>query len=682
MTGKTSSRLRFTVQAEAEHTAARACSFTTLHNEVLTPVFMPVATMAALRTQDTAAAEALGYPVLLANTYHLLLRPGTDVFQKLGGIHTFMNWGRSVLTDSGGYQIFSLSKDVKITGEGASFKSYHDGKVFLLGPETSIETQRIIGSDIMMALDQCVASTSDEAVCRGAVEITARWASRSLAARGNSPQALFGIVQGACFPELRRRSAAQITALPFDGYAIGGLAVGESDEARKDITELTASLLPRDYPRYLMGVGTPLDLLEAVHRGVDMFDCILPTALAQQGVAYTSQGRRDLKRGVYKYSNRPLDEACGCAACTRYTRAYLHHLIKTGEYYGANLVGLHNLAFYSGLMDTMRSHILSGGFASYYRGAREALARDDDEHPSVPPRRKKRRGSLRLGAFEIARHESGFHSVRHNASGEIMHSMTEPLAEAEALYVRQSRIGEMLSSPQEDGAVIWDVGLGAGTNAMAAILEAERIFAAGTALRALKIVSFEKDLDALRLAVRNAPLFPHVRHAAPKRILESGAWRSARFPVEWFLIEGDFLETMESAPPPERIYYDPFSLNTDGPLWRYGAFRRVYGCCCNRPARLFTYSASTQVRGAMLAAGFYVGTGAPAGPKSGTTAAFSSIEEGTGGIELLGADWLERFRRSDSKFAPECQPEERTEIERRVLEHPQFAAVTQSHHTN
>jgi queuine tRNA-ribosyltransferase len=347
--------------------------------------------MAVLRSQDTAAVEELGFPVLLANTYHLLLRPGTEVFSKFGGIHRFMNWPRSVLTDSGGFQVFSLARHVRITEDGAVFKSYHDGRYLLLSPETSIETQRFINSDIMMAMDQCVPSKSEEAICRDAADITARWAERSLAARGDSPQSLFGIVQGACFPELRRRSASQITSLPFDGFAIGGLAVGEAENERRDITEMTAALLPRERPRYLMGVGTPLDLLEAVHRGVDMFDCILPTAMAQQGVAYTSHGKVELRRGIYKLQDRPLDEACSCPACTRYSRAYLHHLVKTGEYFGGTLLGLHNLTYYRNLMRTMRGHIMAGGFASYYSTAREILGRDDDEHPMTPPRKKRGR---------------------------------------------------------------------------------------------------------------------------------------------------------------------------------------------------------------------------------------------------------------------------------------------------
>jgi queuine tRNA-ribosyltransferase len=381
-------RLNFKLEAECPGTSARACRLTTLHNEVQTPVFMPVATLAVLRTQTTPPVEQLGFPVLLANTYHLLIRPGTDVFEKFGGIHNFMKWPRSVLTDSGGYQVFSLSKKVKITEEGAVFRSYLDGRAIMLSPEASIAAQGKIGSDIMMAMDQCVPSLSAEDICAAASEITARWAERSLTARGDSLQSLFGIVQGACFPELRKRSASQITSLPFDGFAIGGLAVGEAEERRREITGLTASLLPKNYPRYLMGVGTPLDLLEAVNLGVDMFDCILPTALAHQGTAFTSHGRIRLRRGVYRLSEKPLDENCACPACLNYSRAYLHHLIKTDEFYGSNLVGLHNLTFYRNLMAAMREHIFAGTFPSFYLEQRDLLKRDDEENPSMPTRKR------------------------------------------------------------------------------------------------------------------------------------------------------------------------------------------------------------------------------------------------------------------------------------------------------
>src|SRR6185295_6622708 len=285
----TMKRLQFRIDARAGGSRARAARFHTLHGEVLTPVFMPVGTRATVRGLSVEDLQAAGSTVLLANAYHLLLRPGLEVFARLGGIHRHMQWGGAVLTDSGGFQVFSLAADRAITEEGAVFRSYVDGTRILLSPERSIAVQEAIGGDIMMAMDQCIASTADHATAAAAMQLTRRWAVRSLAARGDSPRALFGIVQGACFADLRRESADALTRLPFDGFAIGGLAVGESKALRERFTELTTDLLPDDLPRYLMGVGTPADLLEAVHRGVDMFDCSIPSLLAKQGVAFTSR---------------------------------------------------------------------------------------------------------------------------------------------------------------------------------------------------------------------------------------------------------------------------------------------------------------------------------------------------------------------------------------------------------
>src|ERR1700750_3084616 len=277
-------RLHFELQATASGCQARAARFTTAHNEVLTPTFMPVGTHGAVRSQRREDLLDNGAQVLLANTYHLMLRPGVDLLGKLGGLHRFSNWPRSILTDSGGFQIFSLPGSRTIQEDYAEFRSYVDNTLLRLSPERSIEAQKIIGSDIMMVLDQCVPSTVEHDVARRAMELTHRWALRSLAARGDSAQALFGIVQGATYSDLRVESARAITDIPFDGYAIGGLAVGESSLQREECTATVTELLPEDRPRYLMGVGTTRDLLEAVHRGVDMFYCILPTSLAQQGV--------------------------------------------------------------------------------------------------------------------------------------------------------------------------------------------------------------------------------------------------------------------------------------------------------------------------------------------------------------------------------------------------------------
>jgi len=465
----TNNRLKFTIDAEADNSSARACTFTTLHNTVQTPVFMPVATFASLRNQTLDIPREIGYTVLLANTYHLLLRPGTEVFRKIGGIHRFMNWNRSVLTDSGGFQLFSLSESSVISEEGARFKSYVNGDTLLLSPESSIETQKIISSDIMMALDQCISSASNEKQCRESVDITARWAERSLIARGDSSQSVFGIIQGACFQNLRKISAQQITSLPFDGFAIGGLAVGESADERNDITELTAQLMPANRPRYLMGVGTPIDLLEAVHRGVDMFDCIVPTAMAQQGVAYTSTGKIKLHRSVYKLADEPLDGICDCPACKNYTRAYLHHLVRINEYLGGYLIGQHNLTYYHRLMNDMRNHIISGDFRSFYNRKKEELILSDDVNPKTVPTKKFRKNIRELGNYEVIQQEAGFHSIYDKVSGETMHSVIDPMIESKVLYVDQSDLNQHLSKDLCEPLVIWDVGLGAATNAMAAV---------------------------------------------------------------------------------------------------------------------------------------------------------------------------------------------------------------------
>ncbi len=353
------SRLNFRLDAQAVGSRARAATFRTLHNEVRTPLFMPVGTQATVKAQLTRTLEEAGSQIILANTYHLLLRPGSEVFRRLGGIHKFMSWGRSVLTDSGGFQIFSLPHSRSMSEAGAVFQSYLDGKKILLSPELSIETQKVIGSDIMMALDHCIVSTADETAARHAMEITHRWAARSLAARGESSQAIFAIVQGALFQQLRRESVARLSEMAFDGFAIGGLAVGEGKTEREDVCEFTAGLLPNDKPRYLMGVGTPLDILEAVHHGVDMFDCIIPTQVAQRGAVFTSRGYLQMKRGVYKFSEEKLDAECNCPTCVRYSRAYLHHLAKTGETLGWQLLGKHNLHFYHQLMREIRESILA-----------------------------------------------------------------------------------------------------------------------------------------------------------------------------------------------------------------------------------------------------------------------------------------------------------------------------------
>jgi queuine tRNA-ribosyltransferase len=358
---------RFTLHHTDKNSQARRGEFSTLHGVVQTPVFMPVGTLATVKTLNTSELESLGAQIILGNTYHLLLRPGPEVFRKFGGIHKFMGWNRPVLTDSGGFQIFSLPRSRKITEEGAIFQSYIEGDEHKLTPESSVAMQQDIGSDIMMVLDQCIASTADHSTTKAAMELTHRWARRSLSAHNTrDTQALFGIVQGGVFEDLRRQSADVLTQLSFDGFAIGGLAVGETKSEREDFTELVTGFLPKNKPRYLMGVGTPLDLLEAVKRGVDMFDCIIPSKMAQQGNVYTTHGELKLCQAQYKLSDEKLDASCDCSTCTTYSRGYLHHLAKCRETLGWRILAYHNIYYFQKLMAGVRAAIEKDQFMNFY----------------------------------------------------------------------------------------------------------------------------------------------------------------------------------------------------------------------------------------------------------------------------------------------------------------------------
>ena len=678
----TASRLNFRIDAEAFGSRARAATFRTLHNEVLTPLFMPVGTQASVKAQPPEALADSGSQILLANTYHLLLRPGVEVFRSVGGIHKFMTWDRSVLTDSGGYQIFSLPHSRSITEDGAVFQSYIDGKTILLSPRTSIETQMAIGGDIMMVLDQCVPSTADRDTVRAALDLTHRWAALSLEARGESPQAMFGIVQGALFPDLRRESVEHLSQLAFDGLAIGGLAVGEAKNEREDMCELTAALMPKDRPRYLMGVGTPLDILEAVHRGVDMFDCIIPTQLAQRGGVFTSRGYVQLRRGVHKFADIPLDPTCACPTCARYSRAYLHHLTKSSEPLGWQLLGRHNLHFYHQLMRDVRASILDGTFMKLYAERREFLDEHDLDNGiakvktrPAPPRT--------LGNYTVHMAPEGFGSIRQISSGETMHAHTSPIEEAWALYVEQSQLRERVrlsgdSNPREEAPlVIWDVGLGAAANAIAAIQcyqeEADR-----GVVRDLHVVSFENDLDSLRLACRNIKHFPYLRHGGPGGLLERGEWHSKKYPgLHWHLVQGDFWQTLGEAPHlPDLIFFDMFSTRTDAASWDVDAFKRLFAVCGARDVELFTYTASTGSRVAMLSAGFYVARGCATDVKVESTIALTaaSLKRGTAGRHnLLGATFLKRWKKSHVQVPADLAAGDREAFEQAILDHPQFA---------
>ena len=369
--------LQFRVRAEDPGSRARCGAFVTPHGRVLTPTFMTVGTRATVTGLTPADLREVGAQVVLGNTYHLMLRPGVELFERVGGIHRFMGWDGPVLTDSGGYQIFSLSEDRVVSEKGARFRSYTDRRMHMLSPEKSIAVQTAIGADIMMVLDVCVDARSDEETTRAAMERTHRWALRSLAARGDTPQALFAIMQGGIFPGLRRASAEFLTQHPFDGFAIGGLAVGDTRAEREEVTHMAAALLPADRPRYLMGVGTPPDLLHAMLAGVDMFDCILPTHLGWQGTAFTSTGRVKLTRAWNAGDDGPLDASCTCATCRTCTRAYLHHLFRCGEPLAPRLLAIHNLHHYNALMAEARAEIAAGRYAAWAHAKLDAIDRHE-----------------------------------------------------------------------------------------------------------------------------------------------------------------------------------------------------------------------------------------------------------------------------------------------------------------
>ena len=355
----------FTLQTRSTECAARCGEVRTLHGSFQTPIFMPVGTQATVKAVTPENLQGLGAEIILANTYHLYLRPGHELIRQLGGLHKFMNWDRPILTDSGGFQIFSLRELAKITEEGAAFKSHLDGSALFLSPEDAVTVQEALGSDIMMCLDTCIPYPAGRQEALSATELTARWALRSREAQQEIGQLLFGIVQGGMYPDLRALAAEQLIDIGFDGYAMGGLSVGEPHDLMLEIAELTAKLLPQDYPIYLMGVGTPEDLVESVHRGVDMFDCVVPTRNARNGMLFTSRGRIVIKNSQYRSDPMPPDESCDCYTCRNYSRAYLRHLYMSREILAYHLNTIHNLHYFVGLMQEMRRAIANDSFLQF-----------------------------------------------------------------------------------------------------------------------------------------------------------------------------------------------------------------------------------------------------------------------------------------------------------------------------
>lgn len=360
--------MHFQVEAKDTNSSARCGKLITGHNTITTPVFMPVATQATVKAVTSQELKEIGAEMIISNAYHLYMRPGKEILKKCGGLHSFMGWDRAITTDSGGFQIFSLAELRKIKEEGVEFQSHIDGTKYFFTPEEVIDFQTTLGSDIMMPLDECVHYPAERDYVEDSVALTLRWAQRSkrrFTENETGESGLFGIVQGSTYKDLRKRCVEDIVELDMDGYALGGIGVGEPVELINEITEYTASLLPEGKIRYLMGVGTPPDVLEAISSGIDMFDCVVPTRNGRNGQAFTSKGEVQLKNAPYKDDFSPIEEGCECFACRNYTRGYIRHLFNAGEINAPRLVSLHNISFYVRLIRLSREAIREGRFSEF-----------------------------------------------------------------------------------------------------------------------------------------------------------------------------------------------------------------------------------------------------------------------------------------------------------------------------
>jgi len=358
--------VKYELIKQCKQTGARLGRLHTPHGTIETPIFMPVGTLATVKTQSPEDLKQMNAQIILSNTYHLFLRPGDDIVKEAGGLHKFMNWDRPILTDSGGFQVFSLSNMRKIEEEGVHFKNHLNGEKLFISPEKATQIQNNLGADIMMAFDECAPYPADRDYVKQSLERTTRWAERCLKAHQRPhDQALFGIVQGGMYSDLRAQSAREITSLDFPGYAIGGLSVGEPKDLMNEVLESTTPLLPQDKARYLMGVGSPDALLDGVIRGIDMFDCVLPTRIGRNGTTMTSEGRLVVRNAKYARDYGPLDPKCDCYTCTNYTRAYIRHLVKCEETFGFRLTSYHNLYFLLKLMENIREAIRQDSLLDY-----------------------------------------------------------------------------------------------------------------------------------------------------------------------------------------------------------------------------------------------------------------------------------------------------------------------------
>ena len=357
----------FKLHKKSSECPARRGEVKTGHGTFQTPIFMPVGTQATVKAVTPEDLQALEAQIILANTYHLFLRPGHELIRELGGLHKFMNWSGPILTDSGGFQIFSLKELSKISEDGATFNSHIDGAKKFLSPEDAIAIQKALGSDIMMVLDTCIPYPATEQEVIKATNLTHRWAQRCRAVHPENEQLLFGIIQGGMYPELRKMAVEQIVDLDFDGYALGGLSVGEPNQEMYDLTEYSAALLPESHAKYVMGVGTPENLVELVYRGVDMFDCVMPTRNARNGMLFTSKGRLVIKNAKHQKDPRPIDDDCQCYTCRNYSRAYLRHMYMSREIMASHLNTIHNLHYFVGLMTDIRKAIDEDRFTEFRR---------------------------------------------------------------------------------------------------------------------------------------------------------------------------------------------------------------------------------------------------------------------------------------------------------------------------
>ena len=373
-------------------TLARAGVISTPHGEIETPVFMPVGTLGSVKTLSSLDLKDIGAEIILGNSYHLYLRPGHDLIAQAGGLHKFISWDRAILTDSGGFQIFSLNPLAKVEEEGVTFQSHIDGSYHLFTPEKVIEIQKVLGADIIMTLDECAPYPCSHEYAKKSNDLTLKWAERCLNEhqKSNSQniygncQALFGIVQGSTYPQLREKGAKRLVELDFPGYALGGLSVGEPKSSTLEMIELVNSILPEEKPRYLMGAGTPEDIIDAVKRGIDMFDCVLPTRNARNGMVFTRFGKLPLRNAEYAYDFSPIDDKCQCLTCRNYTRAYLRHLVNVGEISGLRLTTIHSLFFYITFMQEIRKAILEENFEKWsqdflkgYKSSEESLSLEE-----------------------------------------------------------------------------------------------------------------------------------------------------------------------------------------------------------------------------------------------------------------------------------------------------------------